>query len=179
MEVERQQLLKPFEKQLSQIDAEDRRKLLGKSRQALIEVGLPVKGRSADDLLILAGNNDNAVGWLDHDRVSELEEMVEEPEVAILRGTIIQFNTKNGHGRFTLNPRYRNDFGNEIRFRVPKERIILLQDSILESMKESDDGKRFQEVQARFLITEDKFGNIRQLELMDIISEAKEPVGAD
>lgn len=96
--------------------------------------------------------------------MSELEALEEDDELEIASGAIIQFNTKNGYGKFRFDPRHRNEFGNEVTFRVPRAKLVALQDSVLDAMKE--DG-----VAVQFMATRDLDGNLRQLEFLGLVSE--------
>jgi hypothetical protein len=160
IEIKREEIMKPYEKELQAIPEEDKRKIFAKSRPLVAETGLPLKG-SATNFSVGVGANDNEIGWLDKERLAELKELTKEDTVEFISGRIIQYNTQNGYGRFKVEKQQREQYGDDVGFRVARPKLAELQDEILESMKDN-------EITGEFVVTRDSDENVKYLELANV-----------
>lgn len=157
-EINRDKILDPYEGALSKVSDEDRRKVFGKARPLIAEIGLPLRS-SAEQLSVAA--NDNKIGVLNWQRAKDLKENDPEEDPEEIRGKIVQFHTENGYGRFKPEGTRVNEFGGEVSFRLLRQMRSNLTGQVLDAMKED-------EVLGEFLVTRDQEGNVKHLVLLGL-----------
>lgn len=160
-EINRDTILEPYEHALEGIDVADRRKLFGKARPLIAEVGLPLRS-SAEELAVAVGANDNTIGILNWQRAKDIKEMDAEKDAEEIRGKIVQFHTENGYGRFKPESADSiNEFGGEVSFKLLRQMRANLTGVVLDAMKE-------EVILGEFLVTRDQEGNVKHLVLLGL-----------
>jgi hypothetical protein len=157
-EINRDTILDPYERVLSRISDDDRKKIFGKARPLIAEIGLPLRS-SADQLSV--GANDNKIGVLNWQRAKDLKENDPDENSEEIPGKIVQFHTENGYGRFKPEGARVNEFGGEVSFRLLRQMRSALTSQVLDAMKE-------EEVLGEYLVTRDQEGNVKHLVLLGL-----------
>jgi hypothetical protein len=159
LEINKEETLLPYQKELEGLSKEQNQKLFGKARSLVTEIGLPLRG-SAD--LLSIGTDKNRYVELDSERLSELLELEEPDHPEYLKGKVIQYNVESAYGRLRLSGEQLNVFGVQISFNVEISNRKKLSTKIIDAMKED-------EVTGEFYVFRDAEGNIKRVVLADFV----------
>jgi hypothetical protein len=161
LEIEREEIMKPHFDDLNKISSDDKRKLFGKSRPLIAEIGLPLRS-SAEEFDVSVGRERRRIGWMDAERAAEIAETAPDEDLDQLVGQLIQYNVETGYGRFKIEEgTAANEYGKDISFRILKPMKNTMTDIILDAMK-------LDRVVGEFMVTRDKEGLPKQLVLINL-----------
>ena len=131
---EREKIIRENQEQLSKIDPQTERRLVGQLRKSIHEMALPLRSSASELTISQTGNSSQGrVAHLNRDTAKSITRESEDGEISLIRGSIKAFDVENGYGKF----RY-DELKRPISFRVPSASKNVLKDRILDAMKQED-----------------------------------------